>query len=249
MKSIWINTLLSVGLVSGISFVGALALAFSGSKGKSRLLYLVSFSAGALLGDVFLHILPEMSEQGLGVKEGAWLLGGILVFFVLERFFHWQHSHEGEHEESVHSMVYLTQIGDSLHNFLDGLVIAASFLVSPALGFATTIAVIFHEIPQEIGNFAILIHGGWSKAKALWYNFLSALAAVLGAVLVLVFSRGDIASAPAPLLALGASSFIYIALSDIVPMLQKEITGKKSVLYIVWFVLGIGVMGCLLLLE
>lgn len=249
MQSIWFNTLLSVVVVSLISFVGAIALFFNADGGKNKLLYLVSFSAGALLGDVFLHLLPEMSEQGLGVKEGSWLLGGILVFFILERVFHWQHSHGGEHEESVHSVVYLTQIGESLHNFLDGMVIAASFLVSPTLGWATTMAVVFHEIPQEIGNFAILIHGGLSKTRALWYNFLSALTAVLGAVLVLAFSSKTLSAAPTPLLALGASSFIYIALSDIIPMLHKELVNKKSFFYIVWFVLGILAMAALLLLE
>jgi zinc and cadmium transporter len=166
---------------------------------------------------------------------------------MLERFILWHRGHD-EHEEKVHSMVYLTMFGDSLHNFIDGLIIAASFLVSVPLGIAASLAVIFHEIPQEIGQFAILIHGGWSKSKALWYNFLSALTAVAGAIVVLAFAR-TLEGAPTFLLAFAGASFIYIALSDLVPELHKEISTKRSVIQFIWFIIGIVLMGLLLLVE
>ena len=237
----------SVLVVSFISLVGVIALGLNEKRLRLILAYLVSFSAGALLGDVFIHLLPEMSEAGFGVPEGFYFLIGIVVFFILERFILWHHSH-GTHDESIHSSVYLTTIGDSLHNFIDGMVIAASFMVDVNLGIATTLAVIFHEIPQEIGQFAILLHGGWSKTKAIWYNFLSALTSVAGAAVVVLFAR-NIEEAPSFLLAFAGASFIYIALSDIVPELHREKSNKKSVIQFICLLLGIGLMAGLLFLE
>ncbi len=245
LGTIWLYTLVSVFVGSFVSLLGVIVLGLKEQVLRSSLTYLVSFSAGALLGDVFLHILPEMAEVSFGVREGLYFLLGIIIFFVLEKFILWHHSH-GSHEEKVHSMVYLSMFGDSLHNFIDGIVIASSFLVSPALGFATALAVIFHEIPQEIGQYAILIHGGWKKSKALWYNFLSAMAAVAGAVIVLVFAR-HLQQAPTILLAIAGSSFIYIAMSDLIPELHLEQGMKRSIIQFIWFLLGIGVMGALLL--
>lgn len=247
MTEIYVYIFASVLIVSFLSLIGVVTLGLQEKKLRSILLYLVSFSAGALLGDVFLHLLPEMAETGLGVAEGAYFLVGIVVFFLLEKFILWHHNH-GEHEESIHSSVYLTTFGDSLHNFIDGLVIAASFLVDIRLGIATSLAVIFHEIPQEIGQFAILLHGGWSKAKATWYNFLSALTSVAGALVVVLFAR-NIQSAPSFLLAFAGASFIYIALSDIVPQLHKEESTRKSVYQIIWLIGGIVLMALLLHLE
>ena len=166
---------------------------------------------------------------------------------MLERFILWHHSH-GEHEEKIHSVVYLTMVGDSLHNFIDGMVIAASFLVSPVLGVASTLAVIFHEIPQEIGQYAILIHGGWSRGKALWYNFLSALTSVLGAVVVLLFAK-NLEGPPVFLLAFAGASFIYIAMSALIPELHKEVGLKRSIVQFIWLIVGIGLMATLLYLE
>jgi zinc and cadmium transporter len=247
MSNIWLYSLVSVVIVSLISLIGAVTLAVNHERLKQYLLYLVSFSAGALLGDVFLHILPEMAESSFGLREGVYILLGILIFFILERYILWHHSHS-EHSEEIHSSVYLTQIGDSLHNFIDGMIIAGSFLASVQLGIATTIAVIFHEIPQEIGNFAILVHGGWSKLKALWYNFLSALTAVLGAIVVLMFVKTQ-TETPSALLSLGVASFIYIAMSDIIPQLHEEKNPRKSGLQLLWFIVGIVAMALLLLLE
>lgn len=242
-----IYTFLALIIVSALSFVGALTLTIGQERLKKALLYLVSFSAGALLGDVFLHLLPQMQENGFGSKEGFYILAGIFLFFVFEKYIHWHHSHT-EHKEEIHAVVYLSIFGDALHNFIDGLIIAGSFIVSVPLGIATSLAVIFHEIPHELGNFAVLVHGGWSAKKALLYNFLSSFAAFFGAFIVLVFARGG-GGSPNILLALGASNFIYVALTDLVPELHEENEKKKSLLLLLVFILGILAMAALLMLE
>ncbi|MDO8623834.1 MAG: ZIP family metal transporter [bacterium] len=247
MVVVWLYTLISVALVSLISLIGVFTLGINEERLRRMLFYLVSFSVGALLGDVFIHILPEIMGGESSLRNGVYVLFGILLFFVLERVLVWHHSH-GSHDEKIHSMVYLTIIGDALHNFLDGVIIAASFLVSIPVGIATATAVIFHEIPQEIGQFAILVHGGWSREKALLYNFFSALTAILGAVLMLLFAQ-SFTEAPALLLGLGAASFIYIAMSDLIPELQKERHIRRSLLQLIWMLAGIAVMASLLLLE
>lgn len=247
MSEIYLYTFGSVLIVSLISLVGVFTLGISDRFLHKILHYLVGFSAGALLGDVFLHILPEISTEGFTTKIGAYFLIGVIIFFLLEKYILWHHTHD-DHDESIHSAKYLAIFGDALHNFIDGLVIAASFLASIPLGIATTIAVIFHEIPQEIGQFALLIHGGWSKAKALWYNFLSALTSILGAIVVLVFVP-TLNEAPMFLLAFAAASFVYLAMSDIIPELHKERSLMKSFWQICSFVLGVVVMALLLHLE
>lgn len=247
MIHIWLYTFGSLFIVSLFSFVGALTLTLGSQRLRKILLYLVSFSAGALLGDVFLHLFPEMQSQGFGEREGFYILGGIFIFFVFEKFVHWHHSHV-EHSEEVHAVVYLTIAGDALHNFIDGLVIAGSFLISVPLGIATALAVVFHEIPHELGNFAVLVHGGWATKKALFYNFLSSFAAFFGGLTVLMFSR-QLQAAPQVLLSVGASNFIYVALSDLIPELHKEQDKKKSVILLAAFLLGIVLMALLLLRE
>ncbi len=247
MLHIWLYTLGSVGVVSLMSLLGVFTLGVSERRIRGWLFNLVSFSAGALLGDVFLHIFPEFHNQGFTTTTGCYILFGILVFFVLERFILWHHSHTS-HDEHVHSVVYLSLLGDALHNFIDGIVIAASFLVDVHLGFASALAVLFHEIPHEIGQYAILIHGGWDKYKALAYNFLSGVASIAGALLVLSFNKPLHASSSF-LLAFSASSFIYIAMSDLIPELHKEAGIKKSLLQFGWLLLGIGILALLLRLE
>lgn len=247
MTQLWLYTLLSVSLVSLMSLIGIFMLGVDQERFRRMLFYLVSFSAGALLGDVFLHILPELLEGDRALQNSASILGGIVLFFLLERVLMWHHSHSS-HEEGVHAMVYLTIIGDALHNFLDGVAIAAAFLASIPIGIATATAVIFHEIPQEIGQFAILVHGGWSRAKALTYNFISALTAILGAFLVLMFSQ-DATESPEALLAIGAASFMYVALSDVLPELNKESRIERSVLQLLCMIIGIGIMALLLVFE
>lgn len=247
MTQIWIYTLTSVSIVSLISLVSVFTLGIKQDRLQRILLYLVSFSAGALLGDVFIHILPEIMQGEAALQNGMYVLVGIMLFFVLERVLMWHHSHSS-HQEEIHSVVYLTIVGDALHNFLDGVAIAAGFLVSIPVGIATATAVIFHEIPQEIGQFAILVHGGWSRKKALLYNFFSALTAIIGALMVLFFAQ-NFEEAPAVLLGLSAASFIYIAMSDLIPELQKERDIRRFVLQLLWMTAGVVVIASLLLLE
>jgi len=238
MALIWILT--STFIVSLISLVGVFTLAVNERLLQSILFSLIGFSAGALLGSSFLHLLPEVLKNTEITIVSYFLILGIVLFFLLERFFHWRHCHEGVC--SIHAFTYLNLIGDGMHNFFDGMVIAASFLVSIKLGIVTTLAVIFHEIPQELGDFGVLVYGGFSKQKALTYNFISALTAVLGALtgyfiadLGVNFSKF--------ILPLTAGGFIYIATSDLIPELHKESNFKRSILAFIAFLLGIIFMG------
>lgn len=248
MLNIWAYSIISVLLVSFISLFGLVSLSVKAEKLKTFLIYLVSFSAGALFGDVFIHLLPEVSEEGFPIIVSISALGGILLFFGLEKIVHWQHCHMPITKGHVHSFAYMNLIGDMFHNFLDGVIIGVSYLVSIPTGIATTVAVVLHEIPQEIGDFGVLIHGGFSRAKALSLNFLTALTALLGAVIALVLS-GVVESIILVLVPVAAGGFIYIAGSDLIPELHKEVGLKKGVLQLIAFLAGIGVMFLLILLD
>jgi zinc and cadmium transporter len=242
MNSIWFYSLISVFVVSAISLVGILSLPFKPHKMRKVLIYLVSFAAGALLGDAFIHLLPDSFEKnGFGLMTSVSILSGILIFFVLEKIIHWRHCHDPLCESHSKSFVYMNIFGDSIHNFIDGAIIAASYMVSLPVGFATTLAVILHEIPQEIGDFGVMLHGGFSRKKALFVNFLSALTAVVGCVITLLIARysGNIENILIPL---AAGGFIYVAASDLIPELHKEIGIKKSLLQILFIILGIAIM-------
>jgi len=241
-------TFASVLAVSLISFIGLLTLAINTRRLQTVLIYLISFAAGALFGDAFLHLLPKASENGFTLGVGSSVLAGIAVFFVLEKVIHWRHCHMPPSRKHVHPFAYMNLIGDALHNFLDGIIIAASYIVSVPVGVATTTAVALHEIPQEIGDFGILVHGGFSKGKALMVNFFSALAAVLGAAVAL-WLTSTIDQIESILLPLAAGGFMYIAGSDLIPELHKETTLLRSILQVAAFLIGIGVMAALLLLE
>jgi len=245
---ITVYTLISVVIVSLISFIGALALILKRELLKKSIFILVSLAVGALLGDVFVHILPEAYEEmGDPTTVSFLIIGGILIFFILEKALHWHH-HTMEHaEEHVHPIGKMVLMGDGVHNFIDGLMVATSYMVSIEVGIATTIAVILHEIPQEIGNFGVLIHAGYTPKKALWYNFLSALTAVAGAGAALLF--GTVSEAFAVwLLPVTAGGFIYIALSDLIPELHKDDT-KQGIVQVLAIVVGVACMTALLALE
>ncbi len=228
--------LLSVFIVSLISFVGAITLFFN-KKLDDILNYLVCFAAGGLLGAAFFDLLPEASKFP---KDNIFTLtlAGLLTFFFIELYFHWHHhnAHKtGEHKH-VHAVGYLNVIGDGMHNFIDGMIIAASFLVSVPLGIITTIAVVAHEIPQEIGDFGILIFSGFSKGRALLFNFLTALTAVAGALLA-YFASNMVENFIYMLIPFAAGSFIYIAAADLLPEIHKhrgnkiESLGQIAVLF------------------
>jgi len=233
---------LSVFLVSLVSFVGVLSLAINADNLRKILIYLVSFSAGALLGDTFIHLLPEAAkESGFGLELSLSVLFGIIIFFFIEKIICWRHCHLPITKSHVHRFAYMNLIGDGLHNFLDGAIIAASYIVSLPVGVATTLAVVLHEIPQEIGDFGVLLHGGFSKGRALFVNFLSALAAVLGCIVTL-WLLGSFANLEKILIPIAAGGFIYIAGSDLIPELHKERTLWRSLLQIVFIILGIAIM-------
>ena len=245
-------SLSSVLLVSLVSFVGVISLGMRVEKLRKVLIYLISFSAGALLGDAFIHLLPEIIEEaGLGLQISGTILFGIALFFVLEKVIHWQHCHMpiDEKKGHVHAFAYTNLVGDGLHNFIDGLIIAGSYLISVPAGIATTLAVVLHEIPQEIGDFGVLLHGGFSKSKALALNFLSAIFAILGAIVAL-FLQGSVKNVELFLVPLAIGGFIYIAGSDLIPELNKHSDKLgRSLLQLIAFILGILVMAALLLLE
>jgi zinc and cadmium transporter len=246
--SVWSQSLVAVLIVTSVSLLGSLWLVIRPDLLQRTLLLLVSFAAGALLGDAFLHLIPESAEGpgGLEVSASVWLLGGILSFLVLEKVLHWHHAHL-PHEEVIHPVAVSNLVGDALHNFLDGAIIAGAFVASPATGWATTIAVLLHEIPQELGDFGILVHSGVAPRRALALNFLSGLIALVGAVATL--SLLPLESVEQLLVPFSAGAFVYIAGTDLIPELHKEPEPLKSLLQVVALVAGIGVMATLLFLE
>lgn len=242
-------TLTSVLLISLISFVGAVTLVLNKTLLHKSIFILVSLAVGALLGDVFIHIIPEAYEEiGNSTLVSFAIIFGILLFFILEKALHWHH-HTTEHaEEHAHPIGRLMLVSDGVHNFIDGLIIAAGYMVSIEVGIATTIAVILHEIPQEIGNFGVLLHAGYTKTKALWFNFLSALTAIAGAIVALLL--GSITEQFALwLLPIAAGGFIYVALSDLIPELHKSKQAHQGLVQVIAIVIGVAAMAALLALE
>ncbi len=211
---------------SVFSLIGGVLLLFNEKKTLKYSHFLAAFAAGTLLGTVFFDLLPEAvhtgEELGTGVNIFIWTLVGILGFFLLERFIHWFHHHQIDfHDDEVKPTVPLVIVGDSVHNFIDGVVIAATFLVSIPLGIVTTLAVAAHEIPQEIGDFGILLHKGLKRKKVLLVNIFSALTAVLGALISFWVGERIEQSLPI-LLSITAGFFIYIAASDLIPEIHHE---------------------------
>jgi len=249
MNQVWIYSLASVFLISLISLIGVLTLSINTKRLGKILIYLISFSAGALFGDAFIHLLPEViNNGGFGVLSAVYILAGILMFFILEKVIHWQHCHMPITKTHVHPFAYMNLVGDSLHNFIDGLIIAGSYLASIPVGIATTFAVLLHEIPQEIGDFGVLIHGGFKRGKAIMLNFLTALTAVIGTVVALVLGN-YISNIQQIIVPLAIGGFLYIAGSDLIPELHKETKVWISIGQIISFIFGILIMMSLLLLE
>ena len=246
---VWIYTLVSVALVSAISLIGVFSLSLNQERLKKILLFLVSFAVGGLFGDAFIHLLPQSFEKlGANLTTSLFIVAGIFIFFILEKFIRWRHCHIPTSETHPHPVVTMNLIGDGVHNLIDGMLIGASYCVSIPIGIATTLAVVLHEIPQEIGDFGILVHGGLSVRKALMFNFLSAVTAILGALISLVIGP-HLADYSLSLLPITAGGFIYIAGSDLIPELQHEVKLSNSILQFSSIILGVGVMALLVLLE
>lgn len=231
--------LLSVICVSAVSLIGLTLIGLSNNLLHKITHYLVSFAAGSMIGAAFLHILPEVSEKLNGLTPYLFVIVGIIIFFVIEKVLHWRHCHDDNCK--VHSVAYLNLFGDGIHNFMDGIAIASSFLINPELGLTTTIAILIHEIPQEIGDYGILIHSGLSRFKALFYNFLSAIFAIIGALLTYIFSS-YISGLTVYLMPLVAGGFIYMAAVDLIPEMHKQTKISISILQFFFMLLGIALM-------
>ena len=234
MEIALLYAIIATFLVSLVSFIGAISFVMKSKLLKKTILLMVAFAAGGLLGGAFFHLIPESYESGFEYV-GLLIVAGFLLFFLVEKYLHWHHHHEEcEHD---HSLSYLVLFGDSLHNFVDGVIIAASFLVDVNFGIVTTLVVMAHEIPQEFGDLGILLYNGFSKRKALLLNFLSALPAVLGAVLGYVFST-QISGISDAIVPFAAGGFIYIGASDLIP----ELNNSPSRGTFFFFILGLLIM-------
>lgn len=228
--------ILSTFLVSLISFVAVFTLSLNEKILKKTLFYFVALSVGGLMGGAFLHLLPEAVEKLGDSRAFLLVLIGFFLFLIIEKIIHWRHCHEGNCP--IHTFAYMNLIGDGIHNFIDGLIIATGFVVNPSLGIASTIAIFLHEIPQEMGDFGVLIYGGFTKKRALFLNFLTAVTAVFGGIVgfyLLSFAE----NISGFLLAFAAGGFLYIAASDLIPEIRKETNVKKSFLNFSIIFLGI----------
>jgi zinc and cadmium transporter len=236
------NILLWILLMTFIDGLLGLAGAFSFFISKKALnkilLFLVAFSVGALLGGALFHLIPEAITELSWIKTSFLVTTGFLLFFLLEMALHWRHCHEGKCK--VHPYSHLILYGDGIHNFIDGLLIASAFLVSVPLGILTSILILAHELPQEIGDFAVLVYGGFKRKKALAYNFLAQLTAVLGGIIGYFFLNANNYSAY--LLPIAAGGFLYIALNDLIPEVFKERDKKKMIINVLAIILGLLVL-------
>jgi zinc and cadmium transporter len=246
---VWIYTLASVALVSLVSLAGIFLLRISLPGNRHVLLFLVSFSVGGLFGDSFIHLLPEAYESLPGrLTAPLAVIVGILSFFVLEKFLCWRHCHIPTSDDHPHHLAWINVVGDAFHNFIDGVIIGATYQADLRVGLGTTLAVILHEIPQEIGDYGVLLYAGLSRRQALAYNFLGALMAIAGAILALL-AGPHLGQAAAYVMPFAAGGFIYMAGSDLIPELQRETNPGRSVMQFLAIVLGVAVMALLLLVD
>ncbi len=244
MNSIWFYTFLSILVVSLVSLAGIVFLIFAKKFFEKIQTLLVSFSIGSLLGGAILHLIPESFEHGHGEVAPILILISIVIFFILEKYLN-VHSHYHPNESNVKSFGPLNIIADAFHNFLDGVLIAAAYKVDVSAGVVATLAVLAHELPQEIGDFAVLVQAGYTKKRALFFNFISALASFVGAGLVFImpYQSQELSHYVLPL---AGGGFIYIALADLVPELNHSKSIKASVLQLVFLLSGLAIMWLLL---
>lgn len=227
-------------LIALLALSGILVLSLKEEFLNSILLKLVAFSSGALLGGAFIHLIPEGLEKNDPESFFFVVLVALIVYLFIEKILHWRHCHKGP-DCPVHSFGYMNLIGDSVHNFIDGVIIASSFIVSVPLGIATTLAIALHEIPQEIGDFGVLVYAGFPKSKAVVLNFAVACSVIVGGIVgwALFFYVENIT---AFLLPVAAGGFIYIALSDMIPELRKENSLKNFLTNLGVLILGVVLM-------
>lgn len=256
MSNTYFYAIVSVVIVSLVSLVGIVTILIN-KKNIDRLLFiLVSISAGTLFGGAFLHLIPEAVEElgEFSIELSFRILAGIIVFFVLDKLVHWKHTHDNPlqihtKEKNRAGVAYMNLLGDGIHNLLDGLVIAGSYLVSIPTGVATTIAVVVHETPQEIADFGVLLYSGFTRKKALLFNFLSAALAIVGVIIGLILGTRSGAFI-ASIVPFAGGAFIYIAGSNLIPELLRENRGLRDLLQQFFaFMLGISIMYGLLFIE
>ncbi|MEX0738795.1 MAG: ZIP family metal transporter [Pseudohongiella sp.] len=239
-------------LVSLVALCSAFVLVVKETTLARWMPRLIALAVGVLLGDAFLHLLPDALESGANTSSVfLWTLAGIVVFYFIEQILHWRHDHAilpDEMKKRPKSYANMNLLGDGAHNFVDGVLIAGSFLADPMLGVATTIAIVIHEIPQEISDIAVLIHSGYEKKQAVLINFLCACACIVGAALTLLVAQFMTISLPA-LLALTAGGFIYIATSDLIPLLRNAEIRLPLPVQALATITGIACMQSILWLE
>lgn len=238
--------LASTFLISLLSMAGLLFMFAKRKLIHKIVMLLISLSAGTLMGGTFLHLLPEASKLIEPEPLFMIVLSSFIFFYIVERVLHWRHCHHDDCK--VHSFGYMNLIGDGIHNFIDGMIIASAFVTDIRLGVVTSVAIAMHELPQEIGDFGVLIRAGFSKKKAFMFNFLTSLTALVGA-LIAYFLSGQIDSLSSYMLPIAAGGFIYIAASDLLPEIRKEENMVKAILSFIVFMIGIILMYGLTFLE
>lgn len=222
-----------------IALSGAISFFIKEKLLNKIILGLVSFSAGTLFGGAFFHLFGESLENLSYFSSSLYLVFGFMIFFVIEKYLHWHHCHNKTCKTHPFSKMIL--IGDAIHNLIDGLIIASSFFVSLEFGFLTGFIIILHEIPQEMGNFGVLLYGGFSKLRALFWNFISQLTCVIGGLIGYLLYQ-SINNMVFFMLPFAAGGFIYISASDLIPELRKEVGFKKSVFSVLLFIFGLSIM-------
>jgi len=228
--------LLSTFIITLCVWIAVLFMFFQKKVLDKITLFLMSLSAGTLMGGAFLHLLPEASEKvEINLLFILFLLS-FVCFFLIEKLLHWRHCHKAVCP--IHTFGYMNLFGDSIHNFIDGLIIASTFMINPVLGFSTTLAIAMHEIPQEIGDYGVLIYAGFKRKNALFVNYLVALTVVIGGI-VGYFSFLYIEGIIPYILPFAAGGFVYIASSDLIPEIRNEKSIKKSMLSMLVFIIGI----------
>ncbi|SRR5258706_10178918 len=239
----------SAFVVSLLSLAGIATIPFKEQSLKDIVFLLISLAAGALFGDAILHLFPEIFRKTQHpVASSLWILAGIFSSFILEKFLRWRQEHGLGAHDHIRPVGRIILVSDGLHNLLDGVLIGASYLAGRSVGLATTFAVILHELPHEIGDFGVLLHSGYSRSKALLFNFLSACIAIAGVGIAFLF-QSAMSDFPAIALPITAGTFLYIAGSNLTPELHKENAPLKSLLQLLALLAGVGFMLLLLLVD
>jgi zinc and cadmium transporter len=249
------ETLAASLLVSAVSLSGVFALWLKAETLQRLIPYLVALAVGVLLGDAFIHLIPDAVKRQGSVSSVCFLtLAGVFGFFVLEKFVRWRHDHHVLNSDrtsatnDIRPLAQMNLLGDAIHNFVDGILIAGSFLVDPVLGYTSTLAIVVHEIPQEIGDVGALVYGGYSPKQALRYNFYCSLTVIMGALFTLLL--GSIAEASLVfLLPIAAGGFIYIAATDFIPVLHEHSSLSHLIGQTLIFAVGVGFMQLIVIFE